>query len=440
MSSAEKRTARVREQAKASVVCVTCRSLKKKCDGQVPCSRCVEKGCAGSCQQVVPRKRGRRSREEIAAEQAAAAQALLTAHQAQARATAAFVAESRERESLTAAMQVPIPDGRLCAGTMLALPTQNASSSFSFSSGSYNSHSDVVDMLLAPTQATLLSLLMAYSSRALVERPGDIVTAFGLESLTHGYIAVAVPGRSAYPDVVSAFLHASVVSGGCFSSPRFPDVIFDPRALVGKALHELGPCSDAQTLAELARILSAPAPVEGRPWIRRYRYRKLIMSQFNKLEDVVLENTLFMDPESQYPKWLFVTIVDRIKSSPSAVSPGSLVLQYDNPSTGVSFSYIGDSDEAMPSPRPSKRQEVQPQCELDSSCSSSSSASASTSSSSPSLSRSSREDFAALAGKSAELLFGEGRSALLHSLGEVDDWMIADFSALRKEPGFDFAL
>ena len=83
-------------------------------------------------------------------------------------------------------MQVPIPDGRLCAGTMLALPTQNASSSssFSFSSGSYNSHSDVVDMLLAPTQATLLSLLMAYSSRALGVRPGDIVTAFGLESLT----------------------------------------------------------------------------------------------------------------------------------------------------------------------------------------------------------------------------------------------------------------
>jgi hypothetical protein len=55
------------DKKKAPIVCTSCRSLKKKCDGRTPCSRCVEKCMSDTCELVVPKKRGRRSREELAA-------------------------------------------------------------------------------------------------------------------------------------------------------------------------------------------------------------------------------------------------------------------------------------------------------------------------------------------------------------------------------------
>ncbi len=110
------------ETTKAAVVCLTCRSLKKKCDGQVPCARCVEKGCADSCQQVVPRKRGRRSRSELAAEAAAMA-------------AAAAAGQSR-----------PVaPMGAEPQAAWLTTPLRTGV---------------VTDMVLPTSQATLLALLM----------------------------------------------------------------------------------------------------------------------------------------------------------------------------------------------------------------------------------------------------------------------------------------
>jgi hypothetical protein len=42
-------------------------------------------------------------------------------------------------------------------------------------------------------------------------------------------------------------------------------------------------------------VLTAPPPVEGRPWIRRFRHRKVIMSHCGTLDELLLEDTLFMD-------------------------------------------------------------------------------------------------------------------------------------------------
>jgi len=61
-------------------------------------------------------------------------------------------------------------------------------------------------------------------------------------------------------------------------------------------------------------LMQTPPPVLGRPWIRRIRFRKELISQYNRLEEVVLEETMFMDPATCYPKWVFCTIVDRIRS------------------------------------------------------------------------------------------------------------------------------
>jgi hypothetical protein len=159
----------------------------------------------------------------------------------------------------------------------------------------------------------MLSLLMAYSSRALAERPGDIISSFGLESLKNGYIALSMPAFGAFPDLKSAFLNACVVSCGNTSTPRFPDVVFDPSYMVGKTIGQLGPCHEIQ-LDLMTRLISTPPPVEGRPWIRRVRIRKQIISQFHRLEDVILEETLFMDAETLMPRWIFCTIVDRVSS------------------------------------------------------------------------------------------------------------------------------
>lgn len=171
--------------------------------------------------------------------------------------------------------------------------------------------SGMVDMLLPPEQATLLSLLMAYSDRALAERPGDIVSSFGLESLQHGFVAFAVP--SPITDLRFALLNSVVVSSGATTAPKFPDILVDPSYMVGKRASELGPSSDEQ-LQRLAAVFLSPPPCLGKPWIRRFRFQKMLVSQFNKLENVMLEETIFMDGESQAPKWIFCTIVDRLSN------------------------------------------------------------------------------------------------------------------------------
>ena len=61
-------------------------------------------------------------------------------------------------------------------------------------------------------------------------------------------------------------------------------------------MHELSnACQEPRQAAEIGYVLTAPPPVPGRPWIRRYRHRKVIMSHCNTVDDLLLEDTFFMD-------------------------------------------------------------------------------------------------------------------------------------------------
>ncbi len=243
---------------KAPVVCLTCRSLKKKCDGGSPCARCVEKGCADSCQLAVPRKRGRRSREELAAEAAAMAEAANAAKGGR-------VALIRSPDSTDGAMVTPLATGV------------------------------VTDMVLGPAQATLLSLLMDYSSKALAERPADVVAAFGLSRLDHGFVAFALPSLNAYSDPLTCFMDALIVSGS-LGFAKVPGTLFDPSRLVGRTLQELAAsCGSSTQIGEIKRVLMTPPPVTGRPWIRRFRHRKIVVAPSGRVEELLIEDTMFMD-------------------------------------------------------------------------------------------------------------------------------------------------
>ncbi len=45
------------------VVCAFCQRAKRKCDGNVPCIRCIARGAADNCAQPLPKKRGRPPKE-----------------------------------------------------------------------------------------------------------------------------------------------------------------------------------------------------------------------------------------------------------------------------------------------------------------------------------------------------------------------------------------
>lgn len=274
--------------------------------------------------------------------------------------------------------------------------------------------SGLVDMILPANQATMLSLLMAYSNQALAERPGDIISCFGLESLQNGYIAVSFPSNANLFDLRSAMLNSYVVSCGHSTSPRFPDVVFDPSYMVGKRLMDLGPCNE-QHLERMASVLTSPPPVPGKPWIRRIRFRKQIISQFNRLEDVVLEETLFMDGETRMPRWIFCTLLDRVRSEPKP-------LEYAN---APAFTEVRTEVVMMNRQDTTSSGESEPVEEL-------------------APAKRAREEFRSFAGQSAELLLG--RSALLASgeqLFVFDHDATGDFRGLeahRHESFFDFSM
>jgi hypothetical protein len=120
------------------------------------------------------------------------------------------------------------------------------------------------------------------------------VSAFGLGSLEQGYLAFAVPSRRDFPDALSCFMRAAIVGGAC--PPRHSGQPFDLSQLKGCLLGEVSSaCVEPRQMQEITHVLNAPAPVPGRPWIRRFRHRKMIMSHFGTVDDLLLEDTLFMD-------------------------------------------------------------------------------------------------------------------------------------------------
>jgi hypothetical protein len=399
------------------IVCTSCRTLKKKCDGGTPCRRCIEKGIEHACEQVVPKKRGRRSREEVSNQNKREREKKkfhIWKVAAAAAAAASAGCESSSSSSSSGPMVVTSPD------TSIA---------------SVDAVSGLVDMILPANQATMLSLLMAYSNQALAERPGDIISCFGLESLQNGYIAVSFPSNAnMFKDLRSAMLNSYVVSCGHSASPRFPDVVFDPSYMVGKRLMDLGPCNE-QHMERMASVLLSPPPVPGKPWIRRIRFRKQIISQFNRLEDVVLEETLFMDGETRMPRWIFCTLLDRVRSVRALMSVFFHVfaltvvcLQEPKPleyANAPAFTEVRTEVVMMNHQDTTSSGESEPVEEL-------------------APAKRAREEFRSFAGQSAELLLG--RSALLASGEQLfifDHDATGDFRGLeahRHESFFDFSL
>lgn len=173
---------------------------------------------------------------------------------------------------------------------------------------------EMQDLKLGQQQNLILSIMMSYANQALADRPRDIAASFGLDFLA-GFIAVQYVKS---PDPIESFMNSYVVGAGAGDKPKFPEIVEDPTVFVGRSLREMTvahSCSDPASLAVLHRVLTSPPPVPRRPWIRRYRTRKEIYSQFNVPVKVVLENTLFMNADME-PQWMFISIAERGDSEP----------------------------------------------------------------------------------------------------------------------------
>ena len=250
-----------KQKGETTFVCQPCRRAKRKCAGGGPnssCDRCVEKGLsAAGCVEVLRKKRGRKP--------------------------VAPVSPPDERAVTIAPIKPAV--------------------GFEFE-----------DFQLGGQQRTMMSLMLAYSAQALRERPGDIMSLFGLQIST--YICVDVNQNLMMSDgPVAGFLNSYVVSACCnVDIEAFKDIIEDSEALIGRSVLELcaGP---PDRNGVMLRALSTPGQL-NRPFIRRLRNNVEIFSSAMVPTDVVLETTLFVN-EEQKPQWVFMSIVDYApKSSP----------------------------------------------------------------------------------------------------------------------------
>ena len=249
-----------KQKGSLGFVCMPCRGAKRKCSGTSPCDRCVEKGLSeAGCVEVVRKKRGPKPKV------------------------------AKERAVLT---------GRIAFNVPAAL--------------------DLEDCQLASQQHMTLSLMLAYASQALRERPGDITTLFNLNIDT--YIAIDV-NPQAQNDPVGALLNSFVVSASC--SEIFDDIISDASTLVGCTLMQL--CSGApQRDGAWERGLLAPGP-EQRPFIRRLCNVVEFVSSENGPIDVNFETILFYNEQHQ-PQWVFMAVMGRVDSSSPSFSSSSTEL------------------------------------------------------------------------------------------------------------------
>lgn len=139
------------------------------------------------------------------------------------------------------------------------------------------------------------------------------MSSFGLNSLQNGFVALSLPPRDAFPTLREVFLNARVMSCGTSDHPDFPPA-FDPVLIKGKRLTEFVGIVPERFLEQLISVVRSPPPVSGRPWIRRSRFHKEGISPFNRLEEALIEETMFMDPDTNCPKWVCGTVVSRIRS------------------------------------------------------------------------------------------------------------------------------
>ena len=134
-SSDDVRSSKKSKSRPAAVVCLPCRTSKRKCDGQIPCQRCRDNQKPEMCIQVVPKKRGRK-------------------------------VKTLEEGGKGGAENLII---ELAPGFELQ------------------------DLQLGQQQRVILSMMMAYADKALEDRPRDIAASFGLD-FQSGFVAVQVSG------------------------------------------------------------------------------------------------------------------------------------------------------------------------------------------------------------------------------------------------------
>lgn len=248
-----------RQKAKpATMVCLPCRTSKRRCDGKIPCHRCVEQNKAELCIQVVPKKRGRKRKVEEGGRGG--------------------------------------PEN-----SILALAPDF----------------DMQDLKLGTQQHMILSIMMAYADQALHDRPRDIAASFGLD-FQSGFVAVEYAAGN-FLDPLDAFWNSRVVSAGLTENPKFPDIVSDPSVFIGRTIKQLtvqhARETDTDGMALVRRVLTTPSPTPNRPWIRRYRTKREIYSQYQVPARVVLENTIFMNERGE-PQWMFIAIADRQRGDP----------------------------------------------------------------------------------------------------------------------------
>jgi len=234
------------------VVCLSCRVSKRKCDGNIPCGRCIEKGKEDTCMQVMPKKRGRKRK-----------------------------VDSNGRGGTENSVVALIPGY------------------------------EMQDLKLGQQQNIILSLMLGYADRALRERPGDIASCFGLK-FSSSFIAVQY--ANGYSDPIEAFLQSYCVGAYRAEFPKFPQVCRDPKVFVGKKIEEMtvkDEHKDPTSQLMLRKVIESPSPEPCRPWIRRYRSNRTIYTENLTPLAVTLETTMFMN-ETGMPQWIFIGVVDAL--------------------------------------------------------------------------------------------------------------------------------
>lgn len=179
-----------------TIACQPCQKEKRKCDGNIPCQRCSEKGL--DCSPGIQKKRGRKRNLELLAD-----------------------------------MSIVLSSGR-------------------------SAHMERV--IFNDRETVWLSLLLQYACQAFKERPRDIASSFGLGDLSGGFVCVFLPSGMQASGFRNLLEEATVVSSEFPPEVFFPFQEEDPRVHIGEKIGPMAYGQYSQELlgwyTDIDRLLS----------------------------------------------------------------------------------------------------------------------------------------------------------------------------------------
>lgn len=256
-----------RSRVRVAVACIPCKEGKRRCDGGVPCGRCVKMGRGEVCLRLEPKKRGRRPKTDYE-EHMSEEQAIVV----------------KQEQSVVA------------------------------------SSSDITTISVHASQALLLSALLSHGLAAVVERPLDVAASFGLD-LGRDFVGISIPSLSSLQSngwrnnaeearrvLTPIFLQSRVVSAR-FETPA----LHTPGPIVGKRICELATNYRSewhQQASSCNQVLELMECKPGKPTIRAYECphpHTLCIDSSKKLRCYV--RVVFFFNEHAAPVFMFSTIL-----------------------------------------------------------------------------------------------------------------------------------